>query len=352
MANEHNRKGAMSRRKFFKATTAATTVASVGILSSMADVNSRRGDPCIASSPAWQITDKEIHTLWHEIWPKIVALKWLNPLKGTEPNQVSYLQAFEGNREFRVEEVHRIAQHLDVQYNSQVPICITSPADLNIGMEEFADLFDDNYEPSDTLYHPTPPTTASCDTPLYGNTFFLLTPCGFVMPWPEEPDIRDIRVGYMQGGGLLPRTSPPPPVFGSNAWRIIYLWVRPTPIRTLEVCPVDGLSGVALFTLFAKWPKVVALTWLGDGDGTGQLGLVQGNLRRYIQPDVWSRWPTVLDPTPGANLTSLDFSFGHAEDAPTIKMTVPLSAQPANVDRIFNELIAGFASNPMYTNSY
>lgn len=332
MASKKKSKGDLSRRIFIKTTTAATAAASVGIMPSFPRTQPLSSTDGVRQ-PAWEITDREIQTIWTEIWPKIVALAWKDP---------TYRNHFESSAAFRIVEARRIAGLIGVDYTSNIPICITSPAALNIGVEEFVSLFTFR-ERSDQS---TRPTGWTCEDTLYGDTYFLINTEGFVMPWPDKPSRGEVFIGYFEGGGVLPRNNPTrPPAEQARINNISTGWIPPTNLSS-PGCTLAGLSGVALFTLFDKWSKIVALAW----DNPAQIPDIQGDPQKYIMPEVWSQWPDIV--TASVDQALVDIKLVHGLNQPIIELVVPLPNPPATGDNIFEELIAGYASNPMYSNCY
>lgn len=357
MASKKHRKGGLSRRDFIKTTTAATAVASVGIKPSIPPITDP--EPLSPNSdhvrqPAWVITDKEIQILWTEIWPKIVALAWWSEEQRHNP---SFRHVFARNAQFRKDEVRRIAQILNtagitnVNYISEIPICVTEPRNLKIFVEDHIQL---------NLLVPLAEGAKIGDeygfggwsslAKLYRDTFFTINAEGIVMPWPETPSIESIFTAYWGGGGIVPRENPTWPTSPSSPeynlfQRLIDFSLPDTDTET--ACDPTGLTGVALLTLFEKWPKVVAQAW---GIGPIMKDHIINNLQDYIMPEVWTQWPNFL--TEGYDDESDDIKLAHEDNSDMLNLIVPLPDPPPDANHIFQELIVGYATNPMYSNCY
>jgi len=344
----------------------------------------------------WQISDKEILTLWTKIWPKMVALTWLNP-------GGNYRTKFTGSWQFRRAEAHRIAHIIGEHYDSNVPLNIDSPANLGMLIENFIgfalnDPFvKDPKNPKHDLY----PYKRffkgwSCPKTLYGETYFVVNQFGILMPLPNPPTRRSTFKGYFEGGGVLPRTNPvwstigamaaqagpplPPDYYaGANipppAQRLALLNNRQRVLydRIIDWADVgsndspnvnaNGLTGVSLLTLFAKWPKIVAIAWddiqMYIDNGTSgtppRVTDIIGNAASYIMPEVWTDWPAYVLNNPAVlnNIENIIFRHASTPNAQRIDLDLPLPPPPAgNMANIYEELIVGYATNPMYSACY
>ncbi|MFQ5569297.1 MAG: hypothetical protein ACE5G0_06455, partial [Rhodothermales bacterium] len=209
----------------------------------------------------------------------------------------------------------------------------------------------------------------SCPAALYGEKYFLINDEGFVMPWlmeSEAPTEDQMFIGYSQGGGVLPRrkafSSTGPSDYNlderTRFTELTTQWTPQFPLTNLD-CKITGLSGVALLSLFDKWSKVVALAWQNQWHMTEVQDPTK--IRDYIMPEVWTQWPDYLKAT--IKKDSDDIKLIHSvplvtEDAPppdpnlTMELQMPIASKPINADNIFRELLLGYASNPMYTNTF
>ena len=277
MASKKHSEGGLSRRDFIKTTTAATAAASVGIVPTASMGSNLPESATAPQQPPWSITGKEIQTFWTDIWPKIVALAWWSDAQQNPLQNPSYRCVFERDGDFRVAEAKRIAEKIGVYYDSDIPICVTAPSNLNMLIEGFMqfnlpDPFSKEERDPDRAEDPTF-TGWSCPQTLYGDTFFVINEHGFVMPWPNmDPQnpltANQIYIGYLEGGGILPRinpmwdalTTPPnaglplPPVAGPQLpereyrfFEEITAWTDPGGINCATpppLCPkLTGLSG-------------------------------------------------------------------------------------------------------------
>lgn len=356
----------------------------------------------------WKITDKEIQALWTEIWPKIVAIGWLDDLDDQRntnhlhpPDESSYRDCFENSASFRRKEVKRVADTLTehgmlrLQWDSNIPIGLaTKDNDLDLSIAEavniISELIEQKYpikkgshsgadsgdtkETSDRNGSSDPPDRYkwSCSNALYGNTYFYLNHKGIVLPWPiTPPDQRRIFVGYAQGGGALPRSSAhggPPWNGGLNPSQDKLFddltsnidWDS-TPSEENKRLPTTGLTGVALITLFEKWGEEVGTAWAYDGQGVPNQ--IRNNVKDHIMPEVWTNWPSNEEGNHYVTAEAVDgpdfILEGNSELGPTdpsIQLKVPLPAPPPTQapdrETIFKELIVGQATNPMYSNCY
>lgn len=389
----------------------------------------------------WRVTDREIVALWNSIWPKIVAIAWLDEIAPFQP-PFSYRKCFEQSSTFRQTEVRRIAAVLKqrgllrLDWTSQIPICLASPDQLGIQMPNYVKqascLYTLTYPfpslgdgaPSDdtlggttgalTDVDPgmlseagperphagrphdagaasaetttvTPKTTPahpgveafeetdrpkpirirfSCPDALFGNTFFYINHWGIVLPWPPRPSATNIFVGYMEGGGSLPRApqNGGPPWLGNtlnptDSDLFSELTTFPTDCKAEPAkVAVDGLIGTTLLTLFEKWGEVIGAAWAIGGAAEH----IRKNLKSYILPEVWTEWPPYLDAVDSTRhafeLEGDSSSMNPLGTKPKMKLTAPVPAPvgvqlPTESD-VFRELIVGQATNPMYSNCY
>lgn len=345
----------------------------------------------------WKVTGREIEALWTEIWPKIVAIAWLDEVSGP-PGQAAYRTCIGRNATFRSNEVKRIAdiltQHglLRLFWDATIPICVAAPPAFGIIMGKYANVMramgpimasetddeekrhlkpagekaerplqspgEEEEEESDTGKS----QKTSCPDTLYGETFFYINQKGILLPFPETPGDKEIFIGYTEGGGALPRipSHGGPPWAGSNVTPTEpHLFSELTNFELLEGtddwrCRPVGLSGIALLTLFEKWAEVVGSAWNHPATVPDD---IRNHLQAYIKPEVWSVWPPYLEAS-AAN--AHDFVIkGDAdkdERANKIYMEVPVPDPPTvplpTPEDIFKELIVGAATNPMYSNCY
>lgn len=332
----------------------------------------------------WKVTDNEIQALWTEIWPKIVAIMWLDDYRSLK-SPASYRSCFERDEDFRRDEVQRIAKILldygilRATWTSNIPICLTDPKNLGIIMSQYADqancldprhtILDDNSETGRGFKW-------SCPATLYGETFFYVNQKGIVLPWPNRPSLHAIFIGYAEGGGALPRTGLPvhdgPPLWNMSPLipteKELYekLIDIPWPKQGCEgpesICYSLGLSGVALLTLFEKWSEVVGGAWTYGAKAADQ---IRDNLEDYVKPEVWTHLPSLVELKYWDRHTfMLEGDSDKKPQEDSIRMWVPVPAptndpgkHPQHVrtpfePEIFQELIVGHATNPMYSNCY
>lgn len=287
--------------------------------------------------------------LWTKIHPKLIAHAWLVP---------NFRRRFRQEMDFRVGEAHRISQILVNQcptlweYQSNIDILITDPANLGMAMSNQVKRLDG--------LRGCVPSIPSQDT-IYGETFFTITRHGFVMPWPDSPspstDPDNIFIAYLQGGGVLPDNDivSVPSTYGTVRDAIMAnLSSATTPTRSQGAIEVRGISGVALLALFAKWPRMVALAWHSSGDRAE----IMNRPEAYIMPEVL----TQLDPDLvqiGVDPGLEDFEISYAgmpsnstAPPPPIIITAPLPEAPQDANKIYEQLIMGYATNPLYTNTF
>ncbi|MFQ5570937.1 MAG: twin-arginine translocation signal domain-containing protein, partial [Rhodothermales bacterium] len=99
MPKKKHSRGDLSRRAFIKTATAATAAASVGIRPGSTHTEPEESAAASSFRTPWEINHKQIQTLWFNIWPKITALAWLNPVKQVSDasfssTSISYRRAF------------------------------------------------------------------------------------------------------------------------------------------------------------------------------------------------------------------------------------------------------------------
>ena len=340
----------------------------------------------------WKVTGREIEALWTEIWPKIVAIAWLDEASGP-PGQAAYRRGIERNASFRYNEVKRIADILTrhgllrLNWSATIPICVAAPRAFGIIMGEYSKAIR-NLKPMITTEtddeedahldsaaeeekrhlestgaeedrplesagaeedRPQEPAGAeeeesdtgksqktSCPDTLYGETFFYINQKGILLPFPETPDRKEIFIGYTEGGGALPRIPPHggPPWAGSSLTPTEGdLYTELTNVLPVTVddpwrCRPIGLSGIALLTLFEKWAEVVGGAW---NHPTTVPNDIRNHLQAYIKPEVWSVWPPYLEAT--ASNAQHDFVIEGDADKDErddhIKMKVPVPDPPA-----------------------
>lgn len=364
----------------------------------------------------WKITDQEIQALWTEIWPKIVAIAWLDDLyheddgNNEDPigpsNKPSYRKCFEKSAKFRSKEVKRVADTLTehgllrLKWESEIPIGIAARdkgADISdISIYELVEIIDDLIDRVYPATKKSPSTTDSeeisetsdqnasndspglfkwsCSEALYGKTYFYLNHKGIALPWPRTPDQRKIFVGYAQGGGALPRQAAPgesqPNGSGLNPPQDDLLKYLTSGIdwdcvesedgsengsKKGSTVPAKGLTGVELLTLFKKWGEEVGTAWAYHDRGVPDE--IRRNIKDHIRPEVWSRWPPFLT---AKAVNEQDFTIirppGLHSSDPSLDMEVPVPGPPdtqvPDRETIFKELIVGQATNPMYSNCY
>lgn len=334
----------------------------------------------------WKITGSQIKLLWTQIWPKIVALAWLDDVAPIAGGSSKYRKCVENNLEFRMREVERIGDILvsnglaRCKWDSGIPISVATPDILGMKITQYTGGIVDHFglhlefgeegafRPNADKDFPEPIGNKygfSCPDAIYGETFFYLNHKGLVLPWPPTPTELAVYVGYMEGGGLLPRVI----VNGGPPWNLPSgTSLDPTESNlfddlknsTLSPCEKDGwqayrggISGIALMTLLEKWSKVVGGVWTFE-----DANRVRNNLQSFIMPEVWSTWPEFVK---ADHWEGHEFVMSSDSDLPglqqdAIHMDVPVPA-PTPVpypdrEAIFKELIVGAATNPMYSGCY
>ena len=326
----------------------------------------------------WSITGTEVSFLWTEIWPKLVALGWKNPGKVVGGATKHYRAEFSSKTIFRTREASRVAKLLGLRYQSNIPIHLAQPDSLGISMPYMARVWRPEARQSGPAANPdskpfmgrlsrrearpsgpvaNPDSNGSgsggsafCLGNMYGETFFVISEDGIFMPWPDAPTVPEILMGYIQGGGVLPRRGAP----------VKPLIPRAPTLQSMENFPTDiggnnfpgkirsVITGVSVMTLLEKWQNMVALAW---EDGPTRIAEMIAEPKKYVAPEVWSTWPKsvdvlVLKDTP-------DFVISHDPKSKIpLRIDVPIPEQPLNADDYFEELIIGHASNPMYSNCY
>ena len=190
------------------------------------------------------------------------------------------------------------------------------------------------------------------------------------MPWFKvTPTDEQILIGYLQQGGSLPRQHDPPSgqQWGYNfdpanqlfnAIKNWQSWSRPANDPDPICDRTKGMTGVALLALFEKWPKTIALAWL-HSTVWNQLNYTGADATDYVVPDVWINVarPILVDRTSANIMISsvLDPTApGPPPDNYYLDLRVPMPQIPdlnPQVD-IYEELLIGHATNPMYTGCY
>lgn len=327
---------------------------------------------------AWSITGTEVSILWTEIWPKLVALGWKNPAKVVANGTKHYHTEFSSSMEFRMLEAERVATLLGLSYTSDIPIHLAQSDELGNSMPKMIKLWQrapmqlgaksdskpfmgrrsrPEARPSGPVANPDSNGSGSvgsafCLGNMYGETFFVISEDGIFMPWPQEPTVPEILMGYVQGGGVLPRRGAP-----------VAPLIPPAPsLQSMEDFPtnIDGdndddaaiktvITGVSVMTLLEKWQNMVALAW-EDNSGKRTVNM-QNSPQKYVAPEVWSKSPQTVEVLVLPNTPDFVIRHNPQWNRP-LRIDVPIPEKPLNADDYFDELIIGHASNPMYSNCY
>lgn len=103
---------------------------------------------------------------------------------------------------------------------------------------------------------------------------------------------------------------------------------------------------------------MIALAWFNEvrpGGGTDtrdDMDTGPYSPQKYILPEVWSEWPqehVEADIINGKDDFEIEYD---SQISNKIRMQVPLPHLPVDDENIYRELIVGYATNPLYTNTY
>jgi len=327
MTDKQHRTGDLSRRDFIKTATVATAGVSAGVMP----------EPTQKSNPQaqteWSISGREIQTLWTKIWPKIVALSWDNPHQ--EEGDGEYKRYFEESMNFRKKEVERIAGYLDES-------ALTS-FDFPIRVAK----------PSSDRFQNVPRRYSLClDLSLRdssGNTFFVLNPYGLLMPWPEKPEEpSDLYAAYFLSGGTLPSNDSivADPFLKKLKEEVKWDEFEKDTGDLDDAYSESGMSGIGLLKMIDNWSRVTSLYWRYSP----MQSIIENQPKSFLMPEVLSNWDfDQYKPYTDKDLEDFNITVTGAHDE--IRIGAPLPEAP-DLYQMFDELIIGHATNPMYTGCY